>query len=203
MITPTGPFKTMKPQTKEANRRASAAFTLTELMMATAISGLVLASMVSTFFVFAVGSKSVGAYTMMSNDSRLVLEHFARDIRAAEDVTQADASTLTVQTPTTSFYNGTSVTYDYDEDTKFLSRIEEDDSGTAISNKTLLQGVEQFTFSYFDPLGAKLSLNTASILLSVKSVQVDAKMERSVSRTEATDYIISARFMMRNRPVTE
>lgn len=203
MITPTGPFKTMKPQTKEANRRASAAFTLTELMMATAISGLVLASMVSTFFVFAVGSKSVGAYTMMSNDSRLVLEHFARDIRAAEDVTQADASTLTVQTPTTSFYNGTSVTYDYDEDTKFLSRIEEDDSGTAISNKTLLQGVEQFTFSYFDPLGAKLSLNTASILLSVKSVQVDAEMERSVSRTEATDYIISARFMMRNRPVTE
>lgn len=193
----------MKPQTKEANRRASAAFTLTELMMATAISGLVLASMVSTFFVFAVGSKSVGAYTMMSNDSRLVLEHFARDIRAAEDVTQADASTLTVQTPTTSFYNGTSVTYDYDEDTKFLSRIEEDDSGTAISNKTLLQGVEQFTFSYFDPLGAKLSLNTASILLSVKSVQVDAEMERSVSRTEATDYIISARFMMRNRPVTE
>lgn len=203
MITPIEQFRTMKARTQEAPHKASAAFTLTELMMATTISGLVLASIISTFLVFAVGSKSVGAYTMMSQDSRLVLEYFARDMRSAEDVTQAGADTLAVRTPNSSFYNGNSITYEFDEDTKLLSRIVEDSSGTEISNKTLLEGVEQFTFSYFGPLGAELNLNTASILLSVKSVQVDAEMRRSISRTEATDYIISARFMMRNRPVTE
>jgi hypothetical protein len=63
--------------------------------------------------------------------------------------------------------------------------------------------VEQFTFGFFDPLGSSLPLSTESLLLSVKSVQIDAEMLRSVSQVKATDYIISARFMMRNRPVTK
>ncbi|WP_158279790.1 type II secretion system protein [Coraliomargarita sinensis] len=183
--------------------RASSGFTITELIVATTISGIVLASMVGTFLTFAVGARSVGAYTDMSKDSRIVLENFARDMRAAEDVLQASSSTLEVVFPDTSFYGGSRVTYDYDKDAKVFFRIEVDSSGSEVSNELLLEGVEQFTFSYYDPLGDKLSASTESILLSVKSVQIDAEMQRNISRSEATDYIISARFMMRNRPVTE
>jgi Tfp pilus assembly protein PilE len=193
----------MKSCRKPLHQKAAAGFTIAELVVATTISGIVLASMVGTFLTFAVGARSIGAYTDMSKDSRVVLENFARDMRAAEDVKQATTSTLEVVFPETSFYSGSSVTYDYDKDAKVLFRIEEDSSGKEISNELLLEGVEQFTFSYFDPLAAELSVNTASILLSVKSVQIDAEMLRNISRSEATDYIISARFMMRNRPVTE
>lgn len=202
MITTTGPYSVMKTSIVQAKSDA-AGFTIAELIVATAISGVVLASMVGTFLTFAVGARSIGAYTAMSKDSRIVLEYFARDMRAAEDVSEATVSTLTVEYPETSFYKGSSVTYDYDKDAKLLFRIEEDNSGNEVSNEVLLEGVEQFAFSYFDPLGDSLSLDTASILLSVKSVQVDAEMLRDISRTEATDYIISARFMMRNRPVTD
>lgn len=193
----------MKDSVKHLNRQGKGGFSLAELLVATTISGVVLASMVGTFLTFAVGVRSVGAYTEMSNDSRKVLEYFARDMRAAADVVTANASTLKVEFPNTGFYSGSFVTYDYDEDAKLLFRIEEDSSGTEVSNQLLLGGVEQFVFSYFDPLGGSLNVDTPSILLSVKSVQIDAKMVRRISETDATDYIISARFMMRNRPVTE
>lgn len=176
---------------------------MAEMVVATTISGFVLASMVGTFFTFAVGSNTVGAYTDMSKDSRTVLEYFARDMRAAEGVNVANGSKLEVVMPAGTFYDGGSVIYDFDSASKLFFRIEQDSSGKELTNEVLLDGVEQFTFSYFDPLGNDISLSTESILLSVKSVQVDAEMLRNVSRTEATDYIISARFMMRNRPVTD
>ncbi len=203
MITITEPSNGMKGLTKQSAYRKKSAFTVTELIVATAISGVVLASMVGTFITFAIGATSIGAYTEMSKDSRFVLEHFARDMRAADDVSQASATTLTVGYPATQFYHGSTVTYEFDPNAKLLFRIEKDSSGKELANEVLLAGVEDFAFSYYDPLGNSLSLQTPSILLSVKSVQVDAKMLRNVSRAEATDYIISARFMMRNRPVTK
>lgn len=183
--------------------RELAGFTMVEVLVATAVSGIVLASVVATFLTFAIGARSVGAYSEMSNSSRAALEYFARDMRSAEDVLVANESRLIVVSPPSAHYSNTTVTYDYDQDAKLFFRVEEDSSGNEISNRVLLDGVEQFTFSYFDPLGNSLSADSASILLSVKGVQVDAELLRSISRTEATDYIISARFMMRNRPVTE
>lgn len=180
-----------------------AGFTLVEVLVATAISGIVLASIVGTFLTFAIGARSVGAYSEMSNSSRAALEYFARDVRAAEDVIVATESSLVVVSPSSSYHVNTTVTYDYDQEAKLFFRVEEDSFGNEISNRVLLDGVEQFTFSYFDPLGKSLDIDSPSILLSVKGVQVDAELRRQISRTDATDYIISARFMMRNRPVTE
>jgi hypothetical protein len=105
--------------------------------------------------------------------------------------------------PDDAYYGGGTTQYTYDQDLRIFSRIIRDASDTVRSNEILLDGVEQFAFGYFDPLGQPLSYDQASLLLSIKSVQIDTEMVRTVSRTEATDYIISARFMMRNRPVTE
>lgn len=187
-----------------ARQGSRGGFTILELTVTTTISGFVLAAMVATFITFAIGSNSIAAYTDMSKDSRTVLEYFARDMRAAADVKVASLYKLVVTMPSSgSFYKGTTVTYDYDKNTQLFFRIESDSTGKELSNDLLLDGVEQFAFSYFNPLGNPISLSTESILLSVKSVQVDAEMVRDISEAEATDYIISARFMMRNRPVTE
>jgi len=203
MIIITGLFKQMHTDAKLRQASGSSGFTLVELIMATAISGIILASMVGTFLTFALGARGVGAYTQMSKSSRMALEYFARDMRSAEDVRLVTESSLTIVAPSSGFYTGSEVTYDYDSDAKVLFRIERDAAANEISNQILLEGVEAFTFSYFDPLGKSLSASSPSILLSVKSVQVDAELLREISRSDATDYIISARFMMRNRPVTQ
>ncbi len=178
-------------------------FTVVELIVSMTISAFVLTSMVATFIVFAQGSESVAAYTEMSKQSRKALEVFVRDMLAAENVTNATQYDLTVVYPKTTYYDELTVRYTYDESVGIFSRIEWDEDGDLISNDTILDGVEQFAFEYFDPLGGVLSYSTESLLLSVKSVRIDAEMLRAISDSDATDYIISARFMMRNRPVTQ
>jgi prepilin-type N-terminal cleavage/methylation domain-containing protein len=178
-------------------------FTLVELIVSVALSAIVITSMVSTFVAFASGSKSVFAYADMSQQSRKALEQYSRDIRAAEDVTVAEEQRLVIVYPNDSFYSGQSVEYTYDPAFEIFSRIEREQGGGLVSNSIQLDGVKNFVFHYFDPLGQSLAYNTQSLLLSIKSVQIDAKMERAISRVDVSDYIISARFMMRNRTVTK
>lgn len=178
-------------------------YTMVELIVATGLMGIVMVSMVGTFMVFASGSKGVAAYTEMSQQSRKALELFARDIRASEDVTTATQHDVVVVIPEDTYYSGGTAQYTFDQDLGLFSRVIRDNSGVVTSNQILLDGVELFAFGYFDPLGQSLDYAKESLLLSVKSIQIDAEMVRAVSQNEATDYIISARFLMRNRPVTE
>lgn len=179
------------------------AYTLVELIVTTGLLGVVMVSIVGTFMVFAKGSKGLAAYSEMSQQSRKALELFALDMRAAEDVTQADQYNVTIVIPENSYYSGESVDYVFDEEFGIFSRVEHDKEGNLTSNAILLDGVEQFMFGFYDPLGQALEYSQESLLLSIKSVQIDSEMLRKVSKAEATDYIISARFMLRNRPLTE
>ncbi|MFP4166207.1 MAG: PilW family protein [Opitutales bacterium] len=180
----------------------TSAFTLVEVMLAATISVIAIASIAATFIVFASGSKSVGAYVEMSQDSRKALELFGRDLRVAKDVLDANESLIVIELPDDSFHNGETIQYDYDASGEIFSRIERDKDGDLVSNEILLKNLDEFEFQFYDPLGDSLDASSSSLLLSIKSVRVDAEMIRFISQTQASDYIISARFMMRNRPVT-
>lgn len=192
----------MRPA-ETVSRASRKAYTLVELIISSGLLGMVLVSIVGTFMVFARGAKGVAAYTEMSQQSRKALELFARDLRAAEDVAKADQYNLYIEIPETVYYDGQSVHYIFDKSFGIFSRVEYDKDGNLDSNDILLDGVEQFMFGFYDPLGQRLEYSKESLLLSVKSVQIDSEMVRDVSENDATDYIISARFMMRNRPLTE
>jgi len=187
---------------RTVKKDARGAFTLVELIVSMTLSGIILASITSTFMAFAVGSKSIGAYTEMSSQSRKALELFGRDMRVAEDVLAANRHGISVEFPDNDFHDGETVQYVFDDLIGIFSRIEYDGDGNLVSNEVLLDGVEQFAYGFYDPLGNKLSYASPSLLLSIKSVQIDSELLRGISETEASDYIISARFMMRNRPVT-
>jgi hypothetical protein len=176
---------------------------MVELIVSVALSAIVITSILSTFMVFAAGSKSVGGYVEMSQQSRKTLEQYSRDIRAAENVATAEAQTLVIVYPDDAFYDAHTVEYVYDPASYTFSRIERDQDGTLISSSVQLDGVKRFIFNYFDPLGQPLADSTESLLLSIKSVQMDAEMERAISELDVSDYIISARFMMRNRNVAK
>jgi len=183
--------------------RARAGFTLAELMMVTAISAIGLASILATFLAFARGSESVGTYVKMSAQGREVLERCARDMRAATDVEEATVNRLRVRLPDGDVYDGESIEYVFDDAAGEFRRIKREQDGTLVSDNALLENVATLELKYYGPLGDSLSTSSSSLLLSIKSIQIDAKLSRDVSDVEATDYIITARYMMRNRPVTE
>ncbi len=188
-------------------RQSCLAFTLVELMFSVAILMIALGSITGTFMVFAKSSASLGEYVDMSSESRKALELFSRDVRAADGITVIGAASsngvvytdqgLSLTFP--DYYGNKSVTYIYDSTSGILSRIE---SYEGTQNETnLLTGMQQFKIQLFQAPGddfESISGPVASVNEWAKSLQLDAELIRTVAALDNTDYIISARFMMRN-----
>jgi len=183
------------------------AFTLVELMFSMTILMIALGSITGTFMVFAKSSASLGEYVDMSSESRKALELFSRDVRAADGIAVIGATSLNGVVYTDQglnltfpdYYGNRSVTYSYDSTSGILRRIE-NYAGTQ-SESNLLTGMQQFKIQLFQAPGddfESISGPVASVNEWAKSLQLDAELIRTVVTLDNTDYIISARFMMRN-----
>ena len=189
------------------NRLPYQAFTLVELMFSMTILMIALGSITGTFMVFAKSSASLGEYVDMSSESRKALELFSRDVRAADGIavigaTSSNGVVYTDQGLNLTFpdyYGNRSVTYSYDSTSGILRRIENYEGTQSESN--LLTGMQQFKIQLFQAPGddfESISGPVASVNEWAKSLQLDAELIRTVVTLDNTDYIISARFMMRN-----
>lgn len=161
-------------------------FTLIEVMVAMTIGTLLLASAYTTLLSLAKGSQSVVNYTEMNTQTRHALEIFGRDARMAEDVKTATAlrAVLVVE--------GDTVEYRYEPTAKVLYRIVK--GGTP---RAVIFDVEDLTLNYYT-----LRHDPTNNPLEVKHIQLEAMLERRVISLANTNYIISARFMMRNKHVS-
>jgi hypothetical protein len=92
---------------------------------------------------------------------------------------------------------GTTVNYKFNTADKNFSRKKTDSSGNLLSEDILFEDVDSFKFVYYNRLSVDVT-NSASIFAEAKSVQINAKLLKKVISTNTTDYIISARFLMRN-----
>lgn len=171
------------------------AFTLAEVMVTSAILAVVLASIIPTFAFFSKSVAALGNYAIMSGESRKALELFGRDLHAAEDLKAASANELTVQLPAE--LGESIIHYKYDASARSLTREKSDSSGTLLHADVLLEDAESFKFVYYNRLSVDVS-GSASILAEAKSVQINAKLQKRVITSKTSDYIISARFLMRN-----
>ena len=189
------------------NRLPYQAFTLVELMFSLTILMIALGSITGTFMVFAKSSASLGEYVDMSSESRKALELFSRDVRAADGIavigaTSSNGVVYTDQGLNLTFpdyYGNRSVTYSYETTSGILRRIENYEGTQSESN--LLTGMQQFKIQLFQAPGddfESISGPVASVNEWAKSLQLDAELIRTVVTLDNTDYIISARFMMRN-----
>lgn len=170
------------------------AFTMVEMMFTVVLLGLVLASIIPTFGFFAKSIAGLGNYSTMSSDSRHALEIIARDLHTAERITAGDTNSMSLVLP--SELDSATVVYTYDSTAKTLTRTHTVTGSTATSD-VLFDDVELFNFVFYNRLGT--TLTTASQITGEgKSVQVNAKMVKKAIKTDNTDYIISARFLMRN-----
>ena len=166
-------------------------FSLIEVLVSLALLSLIISVGLSALTFISQSSTSLSNYSIMSHQSRKVLEEFSRDIRMGYRINNATADILDFdifgKAGTTS-----NIKYEYSAKDDKLFRTE--DGG---SKEEILDDLAAFQFNYFN-----LRKIQTTAIISIKEVQIEGLMKKNSLVLTNTNYIISARFMMRNRSVS-
>lgn len=180
--------------------RSTAGLTLVEVLIATTLAGVIMLAVITGFLFLGRTGTNLQNYVDMEVQARRAIGMFGDDARTAVKASWTDSNTLVLAVKKS---NGSTsnVTYSYDSTTKRLNRTE----GT--STVTLLSGISTFTFKAYNQNATDLRVEDATtsgalqiISNSTKQVQLSLRMIRSNRTvTDATNAVISARFIMRNK----
>ncbi|MBI2518194.1 MAG: prepilin-type N-terminal cleavage/methylation domain-containing protein [Opitutae bacterium] len=185
-------------------RRAARGFSLVEVMVAAALSGIVLAGALTTNLQLMRSGVRLTQYAEMSTQIRRGLEQLDVDLRSAGDIKWNNASDITLTIPTTGG-STRQVTYAWTAATGSLFLVPGADSTVTAGRVHLVKGISAFpdgsagvVFARFDRDGAVATTDNAT-----KLVQVSLHVARQ-ARTAATstDTAVSATFILRNKPVS-
>jgi Tfp pilus assembly protein PilW len=180
-----------------APRRGRGGFTLVEVMVSATLASFVLAGVLSAFLFMGRSGANLRNYSDMEAQSRKALEYFAEDVR------QASAITWTSNVYVTLTVNSSGVDYFYDSATASFFRR------TSSGTMTLITGVtaSSFAFKAYNVAGSELALVTAANLTAATSSTKQLQISLEASRTTrtvaaATNLVLSARYILRNKIVT-
>lgn len=186
----------MTTSTIPSSRRRRAGFSLVEVLVASTLSAIVLAGVMSTFLMLGRSGANVANYSVMESQSRRALEELSQDIRMASDVTWNGTTSITLLVPNNYTSTSNRVTYAYDSATGVFYRMPGIASATN-ARTTLISNVATFSYARFDRLD-----NPSTADATTKRVQL-SMIVRSTTRTvaAATNNILSASYILRNKPV--
>lgn len=182
------------PGSKRGSHRAFRGFTLVEVMIGATLSSFVLAAVLSTFLFLGRSGANIRNYTDMETQARKALEQFAEDTRQASAVTWASSTSVTL------VVNSTNVAYSYASG-NFTRTV----GGT---DTTLLSGITSFSFLAYTISGSPISdFSTAAARTTANGTTKQIQISLSASRSSqtvatATNIVLSARYVMRNKRVT-
>lgn len=169
--------------------RGCAGFTLAELLVATTLSSLVLAAVLTSFLFFSRAGLRLAHYSDMERQSRMVLQRFGQDAREARAVAWPNATTLRLTN------DGGDITYSYDSTGRRLTRTPASGSAQVVASD-----ITDFRFLAYDVSGAAVALSAGDAAAKTKMVQVDIDLtRRTASAANATAQVVSARYVLRNK----
>jgi prepilin-type N-terminal cleavage/methylation domain-containing protein len=205
--------------------RGQRAFTLVEVMVAAAISSLMLAGVVTTFLLLGRTGANINNYSEAEASARQALEQFSREAHMAYSVSGNTTTSVTLALPDTTTNrtgNDTAsgaylVTYNFDTDDpdnpncKLLTR-----TINSAPPETLVKGVKQLGsipfINYYklvnastvpstgEGYGTVVTNNTAGGVAEIRQIEFSFSLTRkSVTVATATNKVISARFILRNK----
>lgn len=182
---------------RAAGVRPHGAFTLVEVMVGATLASFILAGVLSTFLFMGRSGANLQNYSDMESQARRALEQFAEDVRQASAINWASSTTITLTV------DAAAIDYAYDSATRVFARR----AGGVTT--TLITGISAGTFSFkpYNVAGAELPLATAANLTaagsSTKQLQISLEATRtSRTVTAATNLVLSARYILRNKIVT-
>lgn len=167
-------------------------FTLVEVLIAMVLGTMILAVAASVTGGLAKGSQSLINYSEMNTQSRQALSNLGSLLRSGSTVLEASDDQLRFIRLTESGDPET-LTYSYDNARKVLLLTRSDGSVTEV-----LRDVSHLSFNYFT-----YRQNSTEEPLEIKHVQLEAEMTRRVLGLANRNYVISARFMLRNKRVND
>ncbi len=176
------------------------AFTLTELMVVMTLTVILTGAIFASFGFVMRGSFAIANYTDMTSEGRRGLEIFARDVREAEEILQFSEQSLTLylNPPDADSYE---VTYRYNEQENTFERDVDGDVRVLMRDVRLPDGVTSrpaFRFRRFTVLQ-----DEAQNHLETKQIQLQLSMVKRVLVRDTSEKVVSARYIMRNKAVTE
>lgn len=164
------------------------------MMVGAALSAFILAGVLSTFLFMGRTGANIRNYSDMESQARRALEQFAQDVRQASAVSWTNDTTIVLTV------DSASVTYAYSSGA-FTRR-------TTAGTTTLLSGITTFSFKAYSITGAEITgigttTTLASANLNTKQLQISLEAARSSTTVAtATNTVLSARFILRNKRVT-
>ncbi len=187
-------------------------FTLTELMISAVLGAFILLGILTTFLMIGRTGANAANYAELEAQARKALETFGEDVRMANNVdwngvlpSSSPAPTIVTLTIPPSTLGGGTVTKTYYLDTNptsptyrcFLWKY-----GTLASTNpgtVLIHNVRTLAFNAYK-IG---SAGPATNALDTKQIQLSLTAARSTTTVAtATDMVLSARFILRNKPVS-
>lgn len=191
---------TTTPSPIPERRRAGSgrrAFTLVEMMIGASLGAFIMLAVMTSFLFLGRSGANIQNYSDMESQARGALELFAEDVRQASAITwnSSVSCTLTV--------NSASIVYQYDSSARTFSRL------SAGTTRALITGITtgSFAFKAYSVSGADLPLSTAAertaATSSTKQLQISLEaMRQNTTVAAATNTVLSARFILRNKIVT-
>ena len=173
---------------------------MVELMVSATLGSFLLLAVLTAFLFLGRSGSNMQNYTEMEVQARRAIETFAEDVRMAKDATWNTSQSLTL-TVVNSAGTTSTCTYTYSPTEKTFTRV----AGT--STQRLITGISTFSFTAYKINTATIDLSDSSTLSSAssltKQVQISLRTIRSTRTvTDATNSVISARFILRNKKVT-
>ncbi|HTA29662.1 MAG TPA: prepilin-type N-terminal cleavage/methylation domain-containing protein [Candidatus Cybelea sp.] len=143
--------------------RRDQAFTLVELLVATAISVFIIATAMVSFVVMSRSFNAIGNYSDLDRQSRYALDVMARDIRQTGGLTNWTSTNLTFTN-----IDGSVLSYSYSTNSRLLTYT----NGSTRQSSTLLSNCAMLSFSIFQrtPTNGPICFYTASNAISAKGI---------------------------------
>jgi prepilin-type N-terminal cleavage/methylation domain-containing protein len=194
---------TITPLPVPESRRRPRGFTLVELMVSTSLATVLMAAVITVFIFLGRSGANLGNYADMEAQARRAIETFAQDVRMAKTATWNSPHSLTLEVVTSSGASR-SYTYAYNTASATFTRSYGAVGSTLISGITA--GSFQFTAYKINTAGIPLTNDGAELAAAsalTKQIQISLRSTRSTRTvSDATNAVISARFILRNKIVT-
>lgn len=181
---------TLWPVLKPARQRG---FTLVEVLIGASLSTVILAGVLMTFLFLGRSGANLQNYSDMEAEARRGLELFAQDVRQASGITWNSEVSVTLTV------NAVAITYAYDSAQRVFFR----------NTFRLINGVTPNTFALtgYNLNGVQLNTSTAGNRLLANTATKQLQLSLQATRTnrtvvDATNTVLSARFILRNKHVT-
>lgn len=191
------------PHTKPAARVRG--FTLVEVMVSAVLASFILLGILQTFLMIGRSGYNAGNYCIMEAESRRAMETFSEEVRMARNITWNSATSITLSIPTATSATY-SVTYAYDSSTtgataQCFYRVLGGTSSTA-PRRILVRNVTSFAFQRYKLVTGSTS-NIAANDLETKQIQLTLQTTmQGVTTAAATNAVLSARYILRNKSVS-